>query len=198
MKPGGIELRWAYVAFGLLASIDVLVGLRIVRRVIWQPGTAAPDVPVLVLLLLALHVVLLWLFKRVRNMVRYDQHLRAMYEQELNFAQQLLDASTEGLVMFSTEGRITYVNRRAAEVLGHPPEALLGLTSFQLVQPEDYAASEEQWLQSWSRSGEVYRMRIRGAQGEWRQVRVTVSPRWHQGRMVGSFGSVCPDDAPPL
>ena len=114
MKSGSIELRWAYVAFGLLAGIDVLAGIRILRRMVWHLEPPAPDAPLFVLLFLLLHVVLLWLFHRLRNLLRYDQRLRAMYEQELGFAQQLLDASTEGLVMFSTEGRITYVNRRAA------------------------------------------------------------------------------------
>lgn len=197
MKPAATELRWAYVAFGLLAAIDVLVGIRIFQRVVWHQGTASPDAPLFVLLLLALHVVLIWLFQRVRDMVRYDQHLRTLYEQELDFAQQLLDASTEGLLMFGVEGRIIYANRRAAEVLGHPSEALLGLSSVHLTPPEDHAQSEEKWRQGWQRSGEVYHLRVRDAQGEWRRVRVTTSPRWHQGRLVGSFGSVSPDDADP-
>ena len=194
VKPGGIERRWAYVAFGLLAGIDVLVGLRILRRVVWHREAVAPDAPFIVLLLLALHVVLLWLFRRIRDMVRYDQHLRTLYEQELAFAQQLLDASTEGLMMFDAEGRITYANRRAAEVLGHLPEALLGRSSLDLLLPEDHAASQQASKRNWSVPQSVYCLRVRDAQGALRRVRVTASPRWYQGRMVGTFGSVVPDD----
>ena len=196
MKRGGTELRWAYVAFGLLAAIDLLVGLRILERLVWRQGAVAPDAPLFVLLLLALHVVLLWLFQRLRRVIQYDQRLRTMYEQELGFAQQLLDASTEGLLMFGPEGRITYANRRAAEVLGHPQEALLGLSSLQLVPPEDHRASEEQWQQNWGQSQDVYHLRVHDAEGQLRRVRLTASPRWHQGWVVGSFGSVQPDESP--
>ena len=193
MKSGSIELRWAYVAFGLLAGIDVLAGIRILRRMVWHLEPPAPDAPLFVLLFLLLHVVLLWLFHRLRNLLRYDQRLRAMYEQELGFAQQLLDASTEGLLMFGPEGNIVYANRRAGEVLGYVPEALLGQSAQLLVTPEDHAASQEQWMQAWARPQEVYHLRVYDAQGQVRRVQVTASPRWHQGRVVGSFGVVHPE-----
>ncbi|MHA0035146.1 PAS domain-containing protein [Deinococcus sp. PESE-13] len=193
MKSGSIELRWAYVAFGLLAGIDVLAGIRILRRMVWHLEPPAPDAPLFVLLFLLLHVVLLWLFHRLRNLLRYDQRLRAMYEQELGFAQQLLDASTEGLLMFGPEGNIVYANRRAGEVMGYAPEALLGQRAQLLVTPEDQAALQEQWVQVWAQPQQVYHLRVYDAEGQVRRVRVTASPRWHQGLIVGSFGVVHPE-----
>ena len=84
-------------------------------------------------------------------------------------------------------------DRRSADLLDPLIATVSRVETELLVTPEDQAALQEQWVQVWAQPQQVYHLRVYDAEGQVRRVRVTASPRWHQGLIVGSFGVVHPE-----
>lgn len=192
MKSARTEYRLAYAVVALLLVVDVLIGLRISERVL-HGGAAIRYGPVFLVTLVSLQMLLLALFGRLHNTLQANEQLRESNEAELEFVRQLLDHSNEGIVVYSTEGHITYLNQRASEILGHSRETLIGKNSMGIVFSEDLLGIKEKAQQSWAVEGDVYRLRVQAADGSLRPIRLVSRPRWYRGRIVGAFASVTPD-----
>lgn len=192
MKAARTEYRLAYAVVALLLVVDVLIGFRISQRVL-HDAPISPDGPVFLLTLVSLQMLLLALFGRLHNTLQANEQLRQSNEAELEFVRQLLDTTSEGILVYNTEGHISYLNQRASEILGHGREALIGKNSMGIVSPEDLSAVKDQAQQSWAVEGDMYRLRVQAADGSLRSIRLVSRPRWYRGRIVGAFASVTPD-----
>lgn len=187
MRPGVRELRFGYGLFALLLLTTLLVVVLMQR----------PAVYWVLLPLLATQVIALWLTNRIIRIVRHHRQVRESYEQELDFARQVMESMVHGVTVTDRYGEFMYANRAAAEIYGRPTEEIVGNTAFALTVPEDHhllrAAQQARQL---GRSG-AYHVRVQRPGGDRVLVQVTGTPRFHQGRMVGSFASVVlePDSA---
>lgn len=182
MRPGIRELRWAYVLFALLAlSSFLVVGLVPRPAAFW-----------VLLPLLAVQALALWLAVRVIALVRGHRALRESFQEELDFARQLMESVDHGLTVLDEHGRFMYVNRAYAEMLGRPAAEILGRTPFDFTYPDDFSHLRAAQITRQKGQSSTYQTRLQRADGEVIDVQVTGTPRWHQGRLVGNFAAVVP------
>lgn len=71
------------------------------------------------------------------------QYLQQQFAQTEDQYRQLVESMSDGLVVHDLEGRIVYANRRFAEMLGRPPEALPGLPAATYVTDADRRRYDE-------------------------------------------------------
>ncbi|RJF73326.1 PAS domain S-box protein [Deinococcus cavernae] len=191
MRSGGSPLTWQYVIFGLLLGIDVLVGLRVVKRLVLHQGEISPDAPFFVLLLLVLQVSLLLVFAGWKSTLRHARHLREAYEREVELSQQIMESVEMGVSVLDAEGRYHYLNRAACELLGISREALLGKTAEELVTGTGGLPYQEMAAQSLVTTRQMP-VTLRRSDGQLLRALVKVTPRWYEGRVVGFITSVVP------
>jgi PAS domain S-box-containing protein len=65
-----------------------------------------------------------------------DRETNALRRSEARY-RQLLETTLEGAITLDADGRVTYANRRAGELLGRVPTQLLGRPVFDLVHPSE-------------------------------------------------------------
>ncbi|MBZ9713887.1 PAS domain-containing protein [Deinococcus multiflagellatus] len=182
MRPGLLELRWAYLLFALLALNSFLVVWLVPRpQAFW---VLAP--------LVAVQLIAAWLAPRIVRMVRGHRLLQESYAEELAFARQLMESVEHGLTVTDEDGRFVYVNRAYAELLGTTPERVLGRTPFEFTLPEDHARLQAARAERRGGQSSSYRTRLRRPDGALVDVVVTGTPRWHAGRIVGNVAAVVP------
>ncbi len=120
-------------------------------------------------------------FAEARRAEASEQRLRATFQQ-----------AALGILEVDTQDRITAANQRAHEILGYPPDQLLGMFVHDLTHPNDRARSDELNLDihEGRRARFEYEKRYLRHDGSPIWVRVAVSPlRDSQGRDYGSIGT---------
>ncbi|ALW89978.1 PAS domain-containing protein [Deinococcus actinosclerus] len=182
MRPGRLELRVAYVLFALLILESFLVALLVPR----------PQAFVVILPVLATLGVAAWLAPQLVRLLRGHRELKEAYAQELHFARQVMESVEHGLTVTDEDGRFVFVNRAYAQMLGVPPERILGRTPFEFTAAEDHAALNDARAQRSAGTSSTYRTRLRRPDGSLLAVVITGSPRWHAGRIVGNVAAVVP------
>ena len=182
MKPGVQELRWAYVLFGLLALSSFLVVLLVPR----------PAAFWVLLPLLSVQVLALWLAGRIIRVVRGHRLLKESYEQELDFARQLMESVDHGLTVADERGHFVYINRAFAEMVGRPAGEIVGRSPMDFTVPDDHQKLTQARATRQRGESSTYQTRLQRADGGVIEVQVTGTPRWHQGRLVGNFAAVVP------
>ena len=180
MLPGVLELRWAYVGLALLVVIDFLVAFLV----------NGPAELILLGLLFIFQVLVIWLMQRVLRIVRGYRHLKESYEQELDFARQVMDNSGQGMAVMDAQGRFAYVNASLAGFLGRPKEALLGHSPSDFLLPQDQQVFQAQLRERWTGKQNSYVLHAYHTDGHSVALQVTGTPRWHQGRIVGNFATI--------
>ena len=93
----------------------------------------------------------------------------------------LVDSMAEALVVQDEEGRLVYVNRACAELLGYEPEELIGRASRSFLSPDRQAEFEEQFQLRKKGGSEPYEIFVMGRNGE----RHVLCPFQGQGRPDG-------------
>lgn len=182
MKPGLFELRGAYALFMLLALNSFLVVLLVPR----------PTAYWVLLPLLLVQVGAAWLALRVVNVVRDHRLLKESYQQELDFARQVMESVDHGLTVLDSSGHFVYVNSAYADMLGLPVSDIVGRTPFDFTVHDDHVhLTRAQGVRRQGQSN-TYRTRLRNVDGREIEVQITGTPRLHQGRMVGDFATVVP------
>jgi PAS domain S-box-containing protein len=114
--------------------------------------------------------------------VSRDVTERIQAEAELRESEEryrlLADSTRDMIVEMDEEGRIVYASPGTEEVLGHPPETLVGTTAFTLAHPDDIERNVDVFLAALKEqgpiSGEPYRVRRRD--GSWRWVEAVGVP----------------------
>jgi two-component system, cell cycle sensor histidine kinase and response regulator CckA len=101
----------------------------------------------------------------------------------------ILDTASEGICAINADGEVTYVNRRAVEMLGYPgTEAFLGRPLMEFLFDEDHAVVDE-LLRRWNQGVQSqfdFRLRCHGGAELW--VLASTSPILDQdGRFAGAL-----------
>lgn len=180
MRPGLLELRWAYVLFALLALESFLLAWLVPRPVVW-----AVLPPVLVTLGVAA-----WLAPRLVALLRGHRELKESYAQELGFARQIMETVEHGLTVSDEDGRFVYVNPAYARMLGLTPEQVMGRSPFEWTLTEDQERLREARSRRLTGESSSYMTRLRRADGSLISVVISGSPRWQGGRIVGNVAAV--------
>ena len=103
------------------------------------------------------------------------------------FHEGILQSMAEGVAVQDLEGRFTFVNRAAAEMLGYAPEELLGQHWTKVTAPEHYArvrAADERRARGQS---DRYELDLVRKDGQRITVSVMGSPRFEGGQFVGTL-----------
>ncbi|MCD0161291.1 PAS domain S-box protein [Deinococcus sp. 6YEL10] len=180
MRPGLLELRWAYGLFALLILESFLLAWLAPRPVVW-----ALLPPVLLTLGVAA-----WLAPRLVAMLRGHRELKESYAQELGFARQIMETVEHGLTVSDEDGRFVYVNPAYARMLGLTPEQVVGRSPFEWTLPEDQERLRQARARRLSGESSSYMTRLRRADGSLISVVISGSPRWQGGRIVGNVAAV--------
>lgn len=180
MRPGLVELRWAYGLFALLALESFLLAWLVPRPVVW-----AVLPPVLVTLGVAA-----WLAPRLVALLRGHRELKESYAQELGFARQIMETVEHGLTVSDEDGRFVYVNPAYARMLGLTPEQVVGRSPFEWTLTEDQERLREARSRRLTGESSSYMTRLRRADGSLISVVISGSPRWQGGRIVGNVAAV--------
>jgi diguanylate cyclase (GGDEF)-like protein/PAS domain S-box-containing protein len=85
-------------------------------------------------------------------------------------ARRLIENLNDVLVVFDTEGRITYLSPSVERTLGYVPEKEIGKSIFDFVHPEDLRRTQETVAETLSEPGTTrsLELKIRHSNGQWR------------------------------
>lgn len=109
----------------------------------------------------------------------------------LEILRQIIADTHEGVLVIGRDGKITYVNRRMADILGRREEEMIGMLAYDLIAPE----SREDWLKhvELRTQGirEEYEIAITGRDGTPIGTAVSAMPLYDErGNFVGSAGLI--------
>jgi PAS domain S-box-containing protein len=127
----------------------------------------------------------IWIARDITEHKRAEAELRGSEAQY----RRLLDTTYEGVLMFDSEMRITYVNQRLIEMLGVSAEEMIGTSAQEFVSETSRADVEQRWQHRAVDIKEQYDLRLRskdGASDLW--VIVSATPIWgDNGEFIGSL-----------
>jgi PAS domain S-box-containing protein len=126
-----------------------------------------------------------WIARDITERKRAEAELRGSEAQY----RRLLDTTYEGVLMFDSEMRITYVNQRLTGMLGVSAEEMIGGSAQEFVSETSRADVESRWQHRAVNIKEQYDLRLRskdGASDLW--VIVSATPIWgDNGEFIGSL-----------
>ena len=109
---------------------------------------------------------------------------------ERDFARQLTNAMGQGLAVISTEGHFVHVNPACARMVGQSPEALIGMTLFDVTLPADHTVLKEMHTERHPENMSTYEARLRGTDGDTVHALITEVPLQRGERVVGSIAVI--------
>ncbi len=110
---------------------------------------------------------------------------QAELEQQRDFAQQVMDAMGEGLVVGDRDQRAEYVNPRMARLLESTPSALLGATMADFAFAEDLPRVWKMLAERRPEDTQQYELRLKTQSGRIVPTLVTTSPHRENGELAG-------------
>ena len=129
-------------------------------------------------------------FMGVKSDITARKRAEAELAAERDFAVQLMDTMSSGLVVTDERGKLEFVNPACAHLLGYEPEEAIGKTAADFTHPEDYPVLRDaraRWL-----GGErtLHEVRLRHRDGHLVPVLVAGGPRTRGGAVAGTIFSM--------
>jgi len=92
-----------------------------------------------------------------------------------NLFHALIENSSDAVALVDADGRVRFASASSARVLGYEVEERIGRSAFELVHPDDVAATREAFLRSVAEPGVPITIvqRVRHKDGGWRWIEVT-------------------------
>jgi len=95
------------------------------------------------------------------------EQAQASLRQSRERYRSLVDNVQDLLCELNQDGQYVYVGRNYADVLGYPPDALLGRSAFELVHPDDLAAVTDIFKNPSGQGQAVFRYRHQNGEWHW-------------------------------
>jgi PAS domain S-box-containing protein len=130
-----------------------------------------------------------YFLKQIVDVTEQKQIEREL-EAEQEFALSLVNFMGQGLVLLNAEMRYEFVNPAGARMLGYTPEYIVGRGPEEFIRPE--AVGEMKAAIQTRLAGETstFELDLRRADGTWLPALVTGTPRWQNGRVIGSIAVI--------
>lgn len=106
-------------------------------------------------------------------------------QRQRDFAQQVMDAMGEGLVVGDRTQHAEYVNPFMARLLDSTPAELLGGAMTDYIHPEDLPDLFKRLAEHPPEASHRYELRVRSASGRIVPTLVSSTPRWQDGEIAG-------------
>lgn len=170
----------------LVVSADLLPVPDPPRTTVALAGTEDGDT-----LLAACREGIRWCLPKVPGWLAYlPAALQASQEEAEQRAESAIYARVlrqmqEGVIIEDTEGRLVFVSPRAAQLLGAPPEALLGQHSIQFIDPRDRPQVLRETAKRPEGIASQYEARIQRQDGSIVPVWIAGTPLFEAGRFAG-------------
>src|SRR5262249_8961577 len=128
----------------------------------------------------------------VQDVTEQKRAERALRGSEERF-RRIVEIAAEGIWIVNAEGRTTFVHRRMADLLGYPPEQIMGRGYFDFIEPEEQERARRGFERR--KAGDVrpneYRFRRRDGSAIW--LDITASAMYDDaGGLTGVLG-MCTD-----
>jgi PAS domain S-box-containing protein len=130
-----------------------------------------------------------YFLKQIVDVTEQKQIEREL-EAEQEFALSLVNFMGQGLVLLNAEMRYEFVNPAGARMLGYTSEYIVGRGPEEFIRPE--AVGEMKAAIQTRLAGETstFELDLRRADGTWLPALVTGTPRWQNGRVIGSIAVI--------
>jgi diguanylate cyclase (GGDEF)-like protein/PAS domain S-box-containing protein len=94
---------------------------------------------------------------------------KALFESE-RYYRALIENATDGILVVDTDGKIRYESPSVARILGYGPDALIGMSAFDLINPDDLPQIIAAFVEGQNTPGLIHRgeYRLHHCSGEWR------------------------------
>lgn len=122
--------------------------------------------------------------------VTAQKKIESELKAEQEFALNLVNFMGQGLVMLNTEMRYEFVNPAYARMLGYGPDYFIGRSPEEFIQPESFAQMEASFQRRLAGETNTYELTLRQADGAPIPALVTGTPRWQDGRVIGSIAVI--------
>lgn len=115
------------------------------------------------------------------------QNESTLSTQAEQFFEILIQNSSDIILIVGTDGRIRYVNSAMANVLGYPPEDMVGRRVFEFTHPDDMAGARQTFEKAKNNSGTItgFGGRYRHANGSWVDLETKVTNLLNQPNIQG-------------
>ena len=115
------------------------------------------------------------------------RHMEKLLNESERQHRALIENSTDGILIVNTEGRVRYESPSVVHLLGYGPAALIGVSAFDLIHPDDLASVAAAFMQGLETPGYVHRgeYRLRHASGEWRYFEIISHYRMDDPAIAG-------------
>ncbi|NWJ44443.1 MAG: response regulator [Chloroflexi bacterium] len=107
-----------------------------------------------------------------------------------DFALKVMNTMGQGLTVADQDGKFEYVNPAYAAILGYKSSQLIGKSPFDFVFEEDIPYMEQIWELRKAGKTFTYEIRLRHSSGIYTYALITGSPRWSDGKVIGSVAVV--------
>ncbi len=192
LRDRGLAGRWArwvmpwVIVVPLTGSWIRLVGER---RGLYPGDVGTAVFTVLNVLIMA---GLVWaVTARLARSVRDRDRARSVQRTVERSFRHMVEAMQEGVWLLDREATVTYVNQRLAELLGGPPDQIVGHKLWDFVAPEDRAAAERRFEDRRQGIRDSFDFRMRRLDGSPRWVLVSSNPFMDEhGRVGGTLATL--------
>jgi PAS domain S-box-containing protein len=124
-----------------------------------------------------------------QNYDELNKKERNLRESEENY-RRIVETAYEGIWVLDSQFRIVQANDRMAEMLGYPPEEILGRPVTDFVHPDDLTDHEHHTSERRKGIRDRYERRYLRKDGTWLCTLVSATPVFNNNKFVGSFAMV--------
>jgi two-component system sensor histidine kinase/response regulator len=130
------------------------------------------------------------LVARRRATRELEARIAAEHGRHSSLLEQVMQATASGITVTDAQGRFTYVNRAFAEMVGHEPAALIGISPVDVTLSDDAGILARERMLRKSGASSAYETRLIGAGGRVTPALISSVPRVEDGVVAGSIAAV--------
>lgn len=141
--------------------------------------------------LLMLAITIISVYKEYLQRER-ERHQDRLLQETRELRDKVMQSVSNAIFALDLQGHLTLVNRRAADMTGHPPDALIGQRFSSLFKDASRSQIEANFKQVLSQGEEIrdIETELLGASGEVRTASISMTPLLEGGRVIGVVSTV--------